>query len=282
MQVYFETNQQASRVMEIIAGHSCYPVVEPYIDDFRGDAVISLCLEDEYRHTLLVTLRDSFLTLVRTEILQGWLERILEEDFRYSDRTERQYIIEIALSIMQEQGHKNDMFWQELKFKIHHGLLSLFERKVSFSFPSFLQFRMRGVADRLNDYAETALDEYKMEQEYQSFIQILRNHMLCTETKLEQLHVKHHHSFEFYTMDFMHLTRGEITGFIDRKLISEYPMYIDSHVLAPLISIAPKQLYVYSDEANHPLIMTIQRIFEERVITLPADHFGQKQLNSLS
>ena len=279
MFIHFDTKAQAERIMRIIDCHVNDSRMFSYIS-YNGGDTISLSIEEGYETSLLIAFREAFLAFIRTDMMHVWLGRILEEDFHYSDKTEREHIIEITASVMHGDNPKNEAFWNELKYKIHHGLISLFEKKVSFSFPSFLTFRMKGIMEKLMAYAETGIDEYKMEQEYQGFIHILRSHMLRMDHKMERLHLKHRQTFEFFGDTLEILTRDHLSGFIDRKLYSEYPMYIDSHVLAPLISIAPKQLYIYSDEEQHPLVVTIQRIFEERAIMRPVIEFGKNGLKT--
>lgn len=66
---------------------------------------------------------------------------------------------------------------------------------------------------------------------------------------------------------------------MDRRLLTNHPIYIDSVTIAPLLSIAPTKIYVYIDSEENGLIRTIQNIFEERVILLKKEHFAKdKQL----
>ena len=47
-----------------------------------------------------------------------------------------------------------------------------------FSIRSFMTFRLAKYYERLRSYVEAAIDEYKMEQEYQTFIQSLRDYVM--------------------------------------------------------------------------------------------------------
>lgn len=241
---------------------------------YNESDTISLLLEEEHHFSMLQITREAFLTFIRNDLLLHWLLKIVREKFYFNDREECDQIVEMAVSVMQENKTKNEAFWNELSQKIYHGLVVVFERKVSFSFPSFLTFRMRGVMEYLVSYVESAIDEYKMEQEYQHFIHKLRDFMLSMTPKLCQLHVVHQKDFQFYNECFYEMEKEEVKQYIDRKLFYEYPMYIDSHLLAPLISIAPQKLFIYSNEEDYPLITTIQRIFEERVKVLPVKQFN--------
>ncbi len=270
VQVHLETLQQAERFMQIISRRPDLAGLHLYIT-YDGDRSISIDTDpgNGYPPSLLHSMRETFVSFIQEDLLHNWLVTIIRDKFFYRDEAECDQIAELAIMLMQEDNKKNQAFWSELKFKIHHGLVSVLERKVSFSFPSFLTFRMKGILDKLSAFVEDAIDEYKMEQDYQSFIHLLRTHLLNNKPKLEKLYLKQHHSFEFYRDDMMVMTRSEVNGYVDRKMFADYPMYIDSHVLAPLICIAPEQLIIYCMEEAHPLISTIERIFEERVSVLP-------------
>ncbi|MEH6941556.1 sporulation protein YtxC [Bacillus sp. JJ722] len=277
LRIHFESGQQALRIKQIILQQSKSLKLLSNIH-FEQSDTISLVIEDHELTSMLHMMRRVFVTYIQKDLLSQWLQQIVREKFFFNDKEECLQIVELAVTVMQEDKEKCHTFWDDIDQKIYHGLISIFERKVSFSFPSFLIFRLKGVLDYLITYVETAIDEYKMEQDYQSFVYTLRNYMLSVPSKIEKLHLFHQHYFQFYNDHFKKIEREEISGFIDRKLFSDYPMYIDSNVLAPLISIAPKHLYIYSNEEDIPLVLTITRIFEERVSIHSHEMFENKQI----
>ena len=277
VQIQFETEKQAARILEILKKqHVCEEQLS-YIT-YDEDQIISISFAEHNMASIIQLIRDVFLTFIQEDLLPKWLLKIVSDKFFYTEKDECHEIVDIALTIMNENESPYEDFWNELQLKIYYGLVHIFERDVSFSFPSFLAFRMRGVMDRLIEFVGDAIDEYKMEQEYQSFVYALRNYMLSITPKVKQLHVLHQYYFHFYTEKFTKIDRVKLRKYIDRNLHKNYPMYIDSSVLAPLVSIAPNHLFIYSDEDNHPLILTIQRIFEERVKVLPHKMFKTNQL----
>lgn len=277
VQIQFETEKQAARMMAIlIKQHVCEEQLSNIIYDDRSK--ISISFTDNNMAPIIQLIRDGGLAFIQEELLPQWLAKIVSEKFFYSEQDECHEIVEMALTMMNEKEAPYEDFWDELQLKVQDGLVLVFEKRVSFSFPSFLTFRMRGVMHHLIEFVGDAIDEYKMEQEYQSFVHALRNHMLSNTPKLKQLHVLHQYYFHFYSDKFSKIEKTKLKRYIDRKLQTSFPVYIDESVLAPLISIAPKHLFIYSDEENHPLILTIQRIFEERVKVLPHKMFKTKQL----
>ena len=77
-----------------------------------------------------------------------------------------------------------------------------------FSFDSFVTFRLRPFINELRKYVELSLDEYRMEQEYQMFIQILREFLNDREPKLEQLHLLFaNDEITFFDQEFSEIRR---------------------------------------------------------------------------
>lgn len=120
---------------------------------------------------------------------------------------------------------------------------SFFQKPVSFSFDSFLTFRLKQYFEKLHTYLEAAIDEYKLEQEYQSFVHQLREMLVSTESKLDELHLVYQYHFDFYDKTFTHIPRSQLIKYMNRTHFNSYSYYIDSVVLAPLVSIAPKNYF---------------------------------------
>ena len=120
--------------------------------------------------------------------------------------------------------------------------------------------------ERLQHYVELAIDEYKLEQEYQNFVQMLRDCVASKQPKLSVIHLVHQPpSFLFFDEKLCEITAGELKQLIDRNLIISQPMYIDSSLLAPLVSISPNIIYLYTDHEDDGMIQTIQNVFQERI-----------------
>lgn len=272
MQIHFETIQQAEKFMQIIPLQLKLESSSLYIKYEQG-SIVNIHSDNTHYDDISQAICATLLIFIHSDVISQWLLQIIREKFFYDDPEECEQIVDIALHIIETDQVNDVSFWLEFKQKVEYGLRSILERKVSFSFPSFLTFRMRGMMNGLLPYVESAIDEYKMEQEYQTFVHMLRNYMLSITSKLKSIHIMYDFQFQFYDDQFNMLERTQLVQFIDRKLFSDYPMYIDSHVLAPLISIAPQKVFIYSDEENNPLLVTIQRIFEERVEVLPKEQF---------
>jgi putative sporulation protein YtxC len=131
--------------------------------------------------------------------------------------------------------------------------------------------------EKLEKYVEISIDEYKMEQEYQIFIQTLRDFVSSRAPKLSHLHIVLGEEVVFYDEHFRVITRSELMKMIDRKLLFNHPVYVDSTTIAPLLSITPSTFCLYTTDLELPLVRTIKNIFEERVIVESIKDFEDKK-----
>lgn len=229
-----------------------------------------------YKNTLIPALK-SFITKVKEK---EWIISILETSFYYKDEEEHEQILCILQSIL--EGERQDIPnlppIKERESLLDSTIQAFFqENPVSFSFDSFLTFRLKKYFDSLQVFVETAIDEYKLEQEYQTFIYQLRELLTSTESKIKEVHLVYQYQFDFYDDTHNHISKNQLIKYMNRTHFNNYSYYIDSVVLAPLVSIAPEKLYLYTDNVDHQLVQTIRNIFDERAVILPYHYFGLKK-----
>lgn len=212
--------------------------------------------------------KNTFVKFVSDYKQYDWAKLIVEHRFFFEDEHEQEQILEIFTSML--EGHRKDLVsikeLDEQEHKLFDTVEQLFADHVSFLFDSFVRFRLRSYHDYMEHLVGISIDEYKMEQEYQMFIQMLREILINRQTSRDILHVVVQDSVSFYDELFREITRKELARLVDRKLFANYPIYIDSIAIAPLLSIAPRTIYLYSDDTDQPLIRTLANIFEERLV----------------
>jgi putative sporulation protein YtxC len=221
-------------------------------------------LSDQYLEKVKKAFYEFIIKIKRDD----WFRRILAENYFYDDPEEQQQIMEIIYSIL--EGEREDLAALLEKTneepKIMDAIEQIFKENISLSFDSFIKFRLRSYLQVLENYTELSIDEYKMEQEYQMFVQTLREFLQNREPKINILHLIFGEEMIFYNADFEEIKRSDLFKMIDRKLLFNHPVYVDSASIAPLLSIAPTVIYLYTKNPEEPLIRTIKNIFEERVI----------------
>jgi len=222
--------------------------------------------------------KNAFVEFITTVMRDEWLKAILIKQYFYRDPLEQQQILEIIYSIL--DGEREDLatFLGKAydKAKIQEEVDQIFQNQLSFSFDSFIKFRLRHYREELENYVKLAIDEYKMEQEYQMFVQTLREFLKGREPMIRILHLLIGEEISFYNESFQKIKRGELAEMIDRRLLVNHPVYVDSASIAPLLSIAPAEIFLYTTDPEKPLIRTIKNIFEERVSIRPFQALGEK------
>lgn len=270
MQISFQNDSEALKLLNFVSVHPLGAEFEPYIEFFPQQGLLVDMTELKAEKWLMM-LSEVFHSFLLEEKTLPVLKQIIVGKFFYREQEEIDAIIEIALSIIEGEG---DVFSKE-KQLIKDGLKSIVAGKVSFSFDSFTTFRLRSFRHALEKYAVRAIDEYKLEQDYQNFIAMLRDRLHEQESKLSRLHLVYHDGFQFYDHELGRLDRRKLTSMIDRKLLADSSFFLDTVILAPLLSIAPTSLYIYTDNKEEGLVQTMTRIFEERATVLPLSAFRQ-------
>ncbi|TKC15759.1 putative sporulation protein YtxC [Robertmurraya kyonggiensis] len=250
--------------------------IQKQLHSISFDKKMILLFEDENKakvkidkavKEILEACKKAFLQFVIKIKLNDWFKLILKEQYFYEDEDEQQQILDIIQSILDGNRADLESLIHDLNMnkQIETAISQMFEEQRTFSFDSFVRFRMRPFMEKLEKFVEISIDEYKMEQEYQMYIQTLRQFLAKRAPKINHLHLLMEDGVTFYDEQYYEIRRAELVRMIDRRLISNHPVYIDSVTIAPLLSIAPSTIYLYTDDYEQPLVRTIQNIFEERV-----------------
>lgn len=200
-----------------------------------------------------------------------WCLEILETEFFYTDYDEQMQIIDILFSILTGKRKELaiDIEYTLDEEYIETSISEVLHPSATFSFDAFITFRLRTFIDKLSSYLEVAIDEYKMEQDYQAFIHYLRGFLSKREPQMKVIYVVNEDGFTFYDEKKQEIKRSELNRRIDRRLLSHHPVYVDSLTIAPLISIAPEAIYLYTNYPDSGLIRTLKNIFEEKIKIFP-------------
>ncbi|MFK4997498.1 sporulation protein YtxC [Bacillus sp. N9] len=149
-----------------------------------------------------------------------WLNDTLRLKFHYENEDERNHIIEIATQMF--SGARHDL--SELAGVIDESELikdavsDLLSFVGAVSFESFSRFRLKPYYEQVEKYLEVAIDEYKMEQEYQTFVQMLRDYLKSRTARMEIVHLLLNKTPRFYDEQFHELTNDEMKEMLDQRL----------------------------------------------------------------
>ncbi|QPC47186.1 putative sporulation protein YtxC [Mangrovibacillus cuniculi] len=203
-----------------------------------------------------------------------WVLHIIKDVFLYKDELEIERIFSITDELM--TGEREDLLpFIKKKFpKIPEEIITfLWSYEGALSLDSFFSFRGRPFLDSVTQYVEVAIDEYKMEQEYQNYLDWIRRYVADKSSVEETVHVHLTGSPVLYDAKGNYFKESDLQKHIDRRLMSHHPIYVDSQLIAPLLSLSPKRIYFYTDSPNQPIIRTCLAIFEEKLEVLAMESF---------
>jgi putative sporulation protein YtxC len=231
----------------------------------------------------LTEVQTGFIQFIIQKKRNDWVKDILGDYFFYKEEDEQDHILEIVMDMFNGERTELTSIIGGINEKemIYHAISSLLDQHDSVSFDSLIKFRLKEYYEQLIIYAEIAIDEYKMEQEYQVFIQVLRDYLQNRDPKLNVIRIYFDDHSSFYNEQFQEMTKNDISNLMDRRLLTNHPIYIDSVTIAPLLSIAPKHIYLYAESFENGLIRTLQNIFEERVTLVKKEDFWKERASFL-
>jgi putative sporulation protein YtxC len=279
IEICFEQANDAEKFLELLSEKQDQEGAVPLFELERGGRTVSINIcgrsEEVISSYVAPALRDFIVRFVEDRLLLS----MISDTFYFKNEEEQQQILQLAHSFLEGERYDYRSGKQPPAARetlVMGALLPFLKDGLSFSFASFVTFRLKRYIDRLRHYVELAIDEYKLEQEYQNFVQMLRDYVAAREAKWETVHLVHRSPhFLFFDEQFRHVPKSELKQWIDRNLSVSQPMYIDSSVLAPLVSIAPRTIYLYTAHRDEGMVQTIQNIFQERLCFCELSDFAK-------
>lgn len=250
-----------------------------YLHNELVSAELSFSIKDKYTINFpkyeLATFKNQLREFIINDKRDEWLKTIISEQFHFSDFAEQQQIIAIVHSLL--AGERDELLPFLKGITVEENLTAIIEQlsseKTNFSFDAFVQFRLKSLISNLEQYVIVAIDEYKMEQEYQIFIHTLRHFIKKRPPKIKQLHLLFGEKPAFYDQYLQKLSKQAIKQLIAQEFLPEEIAPIDYDIVAPLLLFAPQQIHIYTNDSENMLIRTIQNIFEERIHIYPFHAF---------
>lgn len=210
---------------------------------------------------------------------QEFLLSIIQSKFFYEEHEEQIQILHMVQSIL--EGERTDIpqkqFSKSRERLVEEALEELLTEERDFTFESFIQFRLREYCQRLQYYVGVGIDEYKLEQEYQVYIEQLRQTIRQQTHYMSCVYVVHEGSdrFKLYDHSLLELNDTQREFFSANASTTPKTLYIDQRVVAPLVGMAPSAVYVYTNDPTEGSIQLLRTIFQERVVLYSlADFFS--------
>ncbi|MBB6448211.1 putative sporulation protein YtxC [Geomicrobium halophilum] len=206
------------------------------------------------------------------------IEKLIKERYHFRDPNEREQIMELARSLL--AGERPEVpearKSSERKTVLYHAIYDHLSHRSVFYWNPFLTFCTGNYERYLKRLAEIVIEEYQMEQEYQTVVDSLRSHVEKASAITSELHLWYESRDYFLLVD----QDGDEWGppsrlqYIKAELVFEEGLQPSEMIISPIASIAPKRLYIYTAQ-DDGVIQTLRTIFQERIHVRSFEHWLQ-------
>ncbi|WP_026690622.1 putative sporulation protein YtxC [Alteribacter aurantiacus] len=274
--IEFETKQQSERCFEQLSTSlRTFDKLNDEVflsknDDETGVTITFKCHNNERLTLALSSISAVMTNFTLKHYLASWLESVVKHQFYFQGPEEIEDIISLTREIM--NGVHSDLHvdfgMNELQQELYLLLRSMIGESRRFSFESFLQFRLRKLKKELTEAVEVAIDEYKMEQDYQLMVESCRQYLVQKQPLYSSVHVVLGDTpVSIYDTDGQKFTLPHILRLLDDEVSFDDSLPIGERIISPLVSMAPERVFLYSEgkkeEGN--VVRTLLAIFQERL-----------------
>ena len=195
-----------------------------------------------------------------------FLHYIIHKNYGYFNKSDKASVFEIARKAFSNIYSGNeDVQKSFIQKKLYNYFIE--EQTDTIILEGFVQFRLLNCFEELEWLVDSAVDEFLIQKEYESFIAMLKQFVSIQAPLVRQVHIQPEPSGRYALCDenFEALTESQILG-LGQEEVEGY-VTEDDLLLSALISLAPKKIIIHSFQnfKNKQLYETIQKVFSERV-----------------
>ncbi|AIC95256.1 sporulation protein YtxC [Shouchella lehensis] len=222
----------------------------------------------------------SFLAALLTEDLIKTKEHLLLKQYAYTDfhlvEEEQRQVVSIAQAIFNED--REDGVSKRLASSrctaLYQAFFHQMKAQKTLFYEPFLTFRMKAYTEIVLDCLELAVDEYWLEQEHQTTLDVIRQTVEQQKTKRRLIYLVHDETFRFYDDAFRELTKDECHFYMSEKTADHTVVGKMEYLILTLIEMSPEYIYLFTKQPDHHTILLIQSIYQERLKVYPFERYA--------
>lgn len=195
------------------------------------------------------------------------IKKIIMNDYYFKNDDEIEHILDITYLLLKDQKRPIHLKNSARPISL---LRSIFIENMihtsTIHYQSIIKFRLNTFQEQLTSYIGLAIDEFKLEEDHQEFIEALRKYIIKKKPTYDEVHVLQGTNFSFFRSNGRPFSTLEL-----RNIMYQEPLYLvgldmNEPNLAPLVAIAPKKIHVYGEDPSDPKTLTVINVFQERVV----------------
>lgn len=220
----------------------------------------------------------AFLQLKISEILTEYIISFEEEvllkslinlDYAFLTSSEKLNVLNTSIKLI--KNHDNDflrmLILLKRRFLIKQNILEYLSENNYLNLSGFIQFRLSSYKKMLFELIQKVVDDYKLQKEYNEFIDMLKCFVESQKNRSPKLHVIFEENGEYLILDEKNknITKNCFEEFIETK--EKNNLNNEDVLISSLITLAPRKLLLHfeSENYNKKIVNTIEQIFENKV-----------------
>lgn len=222
---------------------------------------------EEFKYILSKALTEEIIEHYEMRLLR----KIIKENFFYLNNKERVSVMDNACKLLQDENlmKPGGFYSANRRSRIMRNMLEYFDAENELNIEGFINFRLNGYVNELNDTIERALEIFVAEREYNEFIKLLRYFVEIQECKIDTVHLYQSKDGRYLLYDD---ERNRISSEYFDELCTEIlddTINYDDLLISTLITISPNKIMIHDIEEfkNKELLQTIMNVFTEKVTT---------------
>lgn len=265
LEVYFESDKEVAAFRNQLNPYRKKIRVHQQANTRWGN---KLCLEGDLAGIDLINVISSAMANVFIEEhLSDIIIRKITNNYYFSDPDEINRIYDFSMWILFDSDSDNQFLREQVdttKLLQYIFFLHLKEH-TSIHFSAILHFRLAHFLDFIQECVGKAIEEFKREEDHQTFIDMLRHYIEKKDPCVDLIHIEQGENFIFYNEKGEVISKDMLRFWMYQAPLYALGLHENEFNLSPLIAMSPARIKVYGDNPADPKIMTITNIFQERV-----------------
>jgi len=230
---------------------------------------------DILRYHVASALADNIVLDLESELI----EKTLQTRYSYFDDSERKKIAEYVLDTLNRRSQGDDQGQIQAvtrrRNEVLFTLLDYLDTSDCIILEGFMRFRLKRYMEQIETAADSAVDDFMLEKEYNEFIRLLKYFVDVQEPKIEEIHVIARPNGRFKLLD----QNGKA---VDSDYLEGMPPELgqsdvdhEDLLISALITVSPRKIILHGFQGKNAN-ETIFRVFDDRVSNCSGCHLCEK------
>src|SRR5699024_8055819 len=249
-----------------------------HVKDHHSKHSIEVSVRFGYEYTESIIASSLTETFIEYK-LKDEIIHILKTKYFYEQDEEIREIYELSHFLFTEPAQHTKTLRPHLdppQSTLFNTFKQCLKREYSIYFDAIFKFCKQEFRTWLTDYIDLAIDEYKREEEHQTFLNTLRFYIGTTSPIMRTIHVLVRNPLEFYSSSGERFSMESLQYYLDKAPLYLVGLHERECNLSPLVALLPEEIILYTNNRSSPLVVTILNVFEEKAYIQEESQFPFK------